>query len=197
MDKRTFLQATLAAVALPGAARAGATAATGRGPTLLTISGAIARPNRGALDPALDQLMSKHGLAFRQARTFDHAELTALPAVEIRPTLEYDARVHALRGPSLHRLLDLAGAATGGDVPIVLRAFDGYTVEFTPADIRTLNPIVATHIDGMALPLGGLGPLWAVYDADRMPELAARPLPERFARCPWGLYSVQVGGGEG
>jgi len=34
------------------------------GPALFTRSGAIARPNRGALDPALDQLMSKHGLAF-------------------------------------------------------------------------------------------------------------------------------------
>ncbi len=103
------------------------------GPALLTLSGAIARPNRGALDPALDQLMSKHGLAF-----------------------------------------------------------DGYTVELGATDLRRLSPIVATHLDGTPLPLGGLGPLWAVHDADRIPELAALPLTERFAQCPWGLYSIHV-----
>ena len=41
--------------------------------------------------------------------------------------------------------------------------------------------------------LGSLGPLWAVLDADRLPELAAKPLAERFAVCPWGLYHIGVG----
>jgi hypothetical protein len=42
------------------------------------------------------------------------------------------------------------------------------------------------------MPLGGLGPLWAVYDADRVPEMAAKPVNERFAVCPWGLYHIDV-----
>jgi hypothetical protein len=42
------------------------------------------------------------------------------------------------------------------------------------------------------MPLGGLGPLWAVYDADRVPEMAGKPLPERFNACPWALYHVEV-----
>jgi hypothetical protein len=118
--------------------------------------------------------MGKHGLAFDQARSFTFADLAALPAIEIRPTLEYDARVHALRGPLLATVLAHAAA-----------------------DLRRLSPIVATHLDGAPLPLGGLGPLWAVHDADRIPELAARPLAERFAQCPWGLYSVHVGAAGG
>ena len=40
--------------------------------------------------------------------------------------------------------------------------------------------------------LGGLGPLWAVFDPGRVPELAARPLAERFASRPWALYHVEV-----
>lgn len=194
MNKRHFLHTALLAAAAPAVpmARAAALPAAD-GPALLTLSGAIGHPNRGALDPALDQLMSKHGLAFEQARSLSFAELAALPAIEIRPTLEYDARVHALRGPLLANVLAHAGATLGETTTLVLRAFDGYTVELAAADLRRLSPIVATHIDGAPLPLGGLGPLWAVHDADRIPELAARPLAERFAQCPWGLYSVHVG----
>jgi hypothetical protein len=51
---------------------------------------------------------------------------------------------------------------------------------------------VATQRDGRPLALGGLGPLWAVYDADRFPDRVAKPLSERFANCPWGLYHIDV-----
>ena len=40
--------------------------------------------------------------------------------------------------------------------------------------------------------VGGLGPIWAVYDADRFPDKAAKPLNDRFAGCPWGLYHIEV-----
>ena len=42
------------------------------------------------------------------------------------------------------------------------------------------------------MPLGGLGPLWAVYDADRVPEMAALPVAQRFGACPWALYHLEV-----
>ena len=197
MNKRHFLHTALLAAAAPAIPLARAATLPADGPTLLTLSGALTRPNRGALDPALDQLMGKHGLAFDQARSFTFADLAALPAIEIRPTLEYDARVHALRGPLLATVLEHAGAATGKATTLALRAFDGYTVELGAADLRRLSPIIATHLDGAPLPLGGLGPLWAVHDADRIPQLAARPLAERFAQCPWGLYSVHVGAAGG
>jgi hypothetical protein len=60
------------------------------------------------------------------------------------------------------------------------------------ADIRKYSFIVATHLDGKPLPLGGLGPLWAVYHADRFPDMAAKPVTDRFAQCPWGLYHIEV-----
>ena len=52
--------------------------------------------------------------------------------------------------------------------------------------------IVATSVDGVPLGIGGLGPLWAVYDADRLPDFKDRPLQQRFALCPWGLYLIEV-----
>lgn len=192
MDKRAFLQTMACAAALPDVAQAASTRCEAVGGTLLTLSGAVANANRGEIDLALDQLLTKHGVRFKKARTFDYAELAGLPPVEIRPTLEYDARPHTLRGPALTRLLELAGAASDDNARLVLRAFDGYTVELTLAEIRHRRVIVATHIDDTPLPLGGLGPLWAVHDADRIPELSAQPLSARFAQCPWGLYSVHV-----
>jgi len=51
---------------------------------------------------------------------------------------------------------------------------------------------VATHLDGKLLNIGGFGPLFAIYDADRIPELANKPLNQRFTACPWGLYCIEV-----
>ena len=195
MNKREFLTATAAAGALPLApARAAANAPGGAvgGPALLTVSGALERPNRGPFDPALDQMMARHGIAFSHAFVFDAPALQRLPAVTIRPTLEYDARTHALAGPLFATVLEAAGAATDGELQLGLRAIDGYRVELSLADARRYRMIVATHIDGRPLALGGLGPQWAVYEADTLAPFRDRPLAERFALCPWGLYHIEV-----
>ena len=42
------------------------------------------------------------------------------------------------------------------------------------------------------LALSGLGPLWAVYDADKVPQMAAQPLAARSIACPWALYHIAV-----
>ena len=194
MNKRQFLGAAAAAGAFPlaGQAAGASLPALPGGPTLLTVTGAIAHANRGPFDPALDQMMHKHGVSFRKAYVFDDAALRALPALTIRPTLEYDGKAHALRGPLLVDLLARAGAMLGDKTVLVLRAVDGYNVELPLAQARARRVIVATHVDGKPMPLGGLGPLWAVYDADRVPEMAALPLAQRFAACPWALYHIEV-----
>ena len=114
------------------------------------------------------------------------------PAVTIQPTLEYDAKVHKLSGPLLSSVVEAAGVAPDASVILNLRAVDGYTVPVSLADARAYRMIVATTLDGAAMSLGGLGPLWAVYDADRLPAFKDKPLKERFALCPWGLYYIDV-----
>lgn len=193
MNKREFLAAAaLGSAALPSLAHAGKAVRPASGPALLTVTGAIGKGNRGALDPALDQMMKKQGLKFDKAHAFDFAALAALPAIEIKPTLEYDARIHALRGPLLTDVVKTTGAAIADAGKLVLRAIDGYAVSMPIAEARSRRFIVATHLDGKPMPLGGLGPLWAVYDAGRFPDMAAKPVNERFGLCPWGLYHIDV-----
>jgi hypothetical protein len=192
MNKRQFLGAAAAAGAFPLAGQAASLPALPAGPALLTVTGAISRTNRGPFDPVLDQMMHKHGVGFRKAYAFDDAALRALPALTIRPTLEYDSKAHALRGPLLLDLLAQAGATLTDKTVLVLRAVDGYKVELPLAQARARRFIAATHVDGKPMPLGGLGPLWAVYDADRVPEMAAQALAQRFAACPWALYHIEV-----
>ena len=193
MDKRQFLIAgggALGAALPPPAPAAAATARTG--PGRLTVTGAITRSNRGPLDPALDQLMLKHGATFDQAWEVDAAMLARLPSLAFQPTLEYDARPHRLRGPLLSSVLGAAGVAADAPVTLALRALDGYTVTLSLADARRYRMIVATSLDGVPMSLGGLGPQWAVLDADRLADFKDKPLKERFAQCPWGLYHIAV-----
>ena len=191
MKKRYFLKSAALAGLLP-AARASAAAGPAASPGLLTVSGLVGRSNRGPVDPALDQLMVKHGVRFDKAFVFDAEALRRLPAVTIRPTLEYDGRPHTLSGPLLISVLEAAGVPGAGDVRLALRAVDGYAAPVSLADARAWRMIVATHIDGAPLALGGLGPQWAVYEADTLAAFKDKPLKERFALCPWGLYGVEV-----
>jgi hypothetical protein len=122
---------------------------------------------------------------------FDFGELVAMPAVTIKPTLEYDNKVHTLSGPLLADVLKAAGV-TGDAGKLAMQAVDGYAPTISLADARKYRFIVATHMDGQTMALGGLGPLWGVYDADRFPDMVAKPVSDRFALCPWALYHIDV-----
>ncbi|MEJ8821753.1 molybdopterin-dependent oxidoreductase [Variovorax humicola] len=193
MNKRHFLGTAALAGLLPVASGTSAAEPTLKGPGLLTVSGAIGKSNRGPVDPALDQLMVKHKVTFDKAFVIDAEALHRLPAVKIKPTLEYDAKAHTLSGPLLTSVLELVGVAP--DAMLGMRAVDGYVVPLKMADARTYRMIVATEMDGAPLVLGGLGPQWAIYEADTLAAFKDKPLKERFALCPWGLYSIEVSRG--
>ena len=115
MKKRHFLNASLVSAAAGVLAVPAWGAAQGKrqatpGPALLTVSGQIGAGNRGALDPALDQMMVRQKISFGKAHTFDFSAVTALPAVSIKPTLEYDGKPHSLKGPLLLDVLKASGA---------------------------------------------------------------------------------------
>jgi hypothetical protein len=191
MKKRDFLTASAFASVMP-MAQATPLKTSQDGPVLLTVSGDIGKSNRGPLDPALDQMMVKQGIVFEKAMVFDASTLYRMPSVQIQPTLEYDAKVHTLSGPLISTVLSAAGVALTKPLSIVLRAVDGYNVAVSLADLQTYRMVLATHMDGRPLALGGLGPLWAVLDADRVAPFKDKPLKERFALCPWGLYHIGV-----
>ena len=195
MQKRQFLSAAaLAGVALSGS-QAQAAGKPARGPGLLTLGGAVGAGNRGPLDPVMDQLMVKHKVSFEKAHVFDFAAITMLPVVTIKPTLEYDGKPHTLKGPLVTDVVKASGARAGEGTRLMMRAIDGYVAPLTLADARKYGFIMATHLDGAPMSLGGVGPLWAVYEPDRFPDMAAKPLPDRFAGCPWGCYYIEVAAG--
>ena len=196
MHKRVFLTtAATATASLLAQTKASAASGQASGPTLLTVTGAVAKSNRSPFDPALDHLMSQHGVKFSKAFVFDAASLQRLPVQTIQPTLEYDGKVHTLSGPLLTAVLEAAGADTGKNVQLGLRALDGYNVQISFTEANANRMLVATHLDGQPMALGGLGPQWAVWDADRLPSLKNKPLKERFGPCPWGLYLIDVNQG--
>lgn len=162
------------------------------GPALLTVSGSIGAGNRGPVDPALDVLMTRQKVAFSAAHEFDFAALAALARVDIRPTLEYDGKPHMLSGPPFVDVMEAAGARLDGSTSFLVRAIDGYAVVLPYAEVVERRFILATHIDGRPMGLGGLGPVWAVYEADKFPDMAAKPVNQRFGLCPWATYHIEV-----
>jgi hypothetical protein len=192
MNKRHFLAAGGTDAAGLWIAPATAAPSAEDQPALLTVTGSVSRSNRGPLDKGLDQMMEKHGVAFTKAFAFTSADLQRLPAQTISPTLVYDGKVHRVSGPLLTSVLQAAGARTGAGIQLTLRAVDGYNTTLSLAEVTATRMLVATHLDGQPLALGGLGPQWAVWDADRLPKIKDKPLSERFDACPWGLYVIEV-----
>jgi hypothetical protein len=191
MDKRHFLATATAAGMLPLTPLASAQVSKS-GPTLLTVGGLVTKTNRGPVDPALDQMMAKHGVKFAKALALDSDRLRRMPRVEIQPTIEYDNNKHKLSGPLLTTVLGEAGVDIKSPARIGLRAVDGYNVSIGLAEVQSYRMIVATHLYDQPLALGGLGPQWAVYEADVLPAFKDKAVKERFALCPWGLYYIDV-----
>lgn len=189
MQKRHFLSLSAASGLLLPALSARAEAQADE-PVLLTVSGAVGKPNRGPVDHVVDQMMGKHGIEFTQATTFTASALARLPAVSIQPTLEYDNKPHQLSGPLLTTVLQAAGVGLNPARTIELRAVDGYNVALTVAEIQDRNMIVATRLDGRPMALGGFGPQWGVYDPAKVTSLKGKTLSEGFAKAPWGLYHI-------
>jgi len=85
MNKRHFLGTATLAGLWPAVDALAADPAR-KGPGLLTLSGAIGKSNRGPVDPALDQLLVKHGVKFDKAYVLDSEALLRLPSVRIKAT---------------------------------------------------------------------------------------------------------------
>ncbi len=196
MKKRRFLTNSMAmlfgAGTLPSTGSLAATSGQREELVILTVTGAIDNTNRGKSDDVLDQLMHAHGVHFDRAFELTLSALLKLPAVSISPTMEYDGKIHQLTGPRLLDVLDLVGIKKANPTKIIFHGIDGYSPEFSFDLVKKYDFVVATHIDGKLLSMGGFGPLFALYDADRIPEIMQKPLAQRFSGCAWGLYCVVV-----
>jgi hypothetical protein len=153
---RKFLLAFILAftgLALAAPAQAGG----GADPVILTVTGNVAKPNRGPLDPFEDQVFDHLQVKFDKGFTFTLADLKALPQKTVKAKYAEWPREVTATGPSLVDVLKAAGAE---GKKILVQATDGYAPEFKGADVAQDKMILAVEADGKPLHMGGRGPLW-------------------------------------
>lgn len=217
-SRRSLLQgsaasAALGAMALPAAA---ATARTnsrpaphsasrsasstcvldGLQPVMLTISGAGVQANRGKPHAVADRMLNMHGYQFDTAWSCGLDALNSLEQHQLSTQLEYDEAEHRLQGPLLEHVLQAAGidiaSAIAQGLQITLQGIDGYRTLMPLTQAVRWRMLLATQLDGLPLSVGGVGPLWAVFAPQHIPELSQLPIKQRFPAAVWGLYYIQV-----
>lgn len=152
---------------------------------LVTVTGAIERPNRAGRDDFADALFVAHDITFDKARAFTRLDLAALRQHDA--TVAYDAwpRAVTVRGPLLADVLQAAGAAAAGDVTV--QALDGYAYT-VPRDLveHGQDMILAIEADGQPLAIGGRGPAWLVFPPGLL------PVQDKDEGLVWALFHIKV-----
>jgi hypothetical protein len=132
-------------------------------PVVLTVTGNVAAPNRGAMDPFEDPVFGHLEVKFEKGFTFTLAELRALPQRSVTVRYEGWPREVTASGPGIAAVLK---AAQAEGKKVLVQAVDGYAPEFTAEDIAKDKMILALEADGKPLALGSRGPLWLLGPAD-------------------------------
>lgn len=153
-----FNKLALAAALILGLASTAAQAEDG--PVVLTITGQVSTPNRGAIDPDTDKFLSFFEVESDKAFTFSLTELQAMSAVTLKADFPMGGAVHSFTGPLLADVLAAAGA-TGKDVTV--QALDGYAVATPMADMIAQGAVVAYMRDGKMFGIGDYGPTQIVF----------------------------------
>ncbi len=155
MLRKSILTLVLALAGIFGVqeARAG----DGSEPVVLTVTGNVANPNRGARDSFEDKVFEFMEVEFDKAFVFTLPELRALPQRSIKVQYPDWPREIEATGPSL---LDVVKAAGAEGATVSVQAIDGYVFEFKSEDVARDKMILALSTDGKALSFGGRGPIW-------------------------------------
>lgn len=154
-------------------------------PRILTITGEVSHPNRGALDPFHDAFMSHKDKTFTKAFAFTRSSLAGLPQIKISTNVETWPGKIELEGPRLVDALAAAGVAT--NATIVATALDGYNVELTPETRSAHDWILAINANGAPLSIGGRGPVWLIHGTD-----GKAVSQDVEATWVWALYLMEV-----
>jgi hypothetical protein len=184
----TFLRSYLLACALAvTAALAGGqmVQADGAGGAILTVTGNLSQPNRGAYDENTDKFLGYHEVTFDKARAFSAADLAGLETVTVKADFPKGGDVHAFSGPTLAAVLAASGAT--GDT-VTIQALDGYAVEAPLADMIAQGAVVATSRDGHPMGIGDFGPTQIVFPRADRDDL--KDMPDDW--WVWSIFHIRV-----
>lgn len=143
-----------------------------KGPTVLTVDGAIGKANAEA--------------AGRKLARIDRQMLAALPQRAFRTATPWYPEPREFKGPMQRDVLGLVGAGKGRELKVV--AINDYAASIPFADAE-LDVIVATHIDGQPIPVREKGPLFIIYNFDANPKLRTE---QYFGRSVWQVKAIEV-----
>lgn len=139
-----------------------------KGPVILTISGAVAQPNRD-------------GLA-----VFDLSMLEGLKGRRVTMETPWTQGEVEFSGPFLREVLEAAGADGSR---LIIRALNGYSAELPISDARDIDTILATRLDGKIMTVRTKGPSMLVYPFDQDRALYNE---KYFARSVWQIGEIEV-----
>ncbi len=151
-----------------------------RGAVILTITGNVALPTRGASNEDIDKFFSYNDLTFDKATQFDAAALATLPQVTIDADFPKDGHVGEYTGPLVSDVLRSA-RATG--TTVTFRALDGYAIEVPMQDLIDNGAVLALKLDGIPFGIGDFGPTQLVF-----PRLDRADLTDM--NDDWWVYSI-------
>lgn len=139
-----------------------------RGPIILTVSGNLTNPSRGAVNDN-DKFFIYNDVDFTQAAQFDFAALQGIGMVTIKADFPMGGDVHEYQGPLLSDVLAAAGA-TGSTITV--KALDGYQVDLDIAESVANGAVIALKQDGAPFALGDYGPTHLVFPRAEREDLA-------------------------
>lgn len=174
----------LPALAAAACLAVGIPAAAG-GPVLVTVTGTIAKTNRGPADPEYDKLFEFNNVSFEQAMAFDAEALAAMNQVEITTDFPKGGPSVTFSGPTLADVLAAAGASGN---TVTIRAMDGYAVEVPLAEMVGSGAVLALARDGRAFGIGDFGPAQVVFPRADREDLA--DMPDDW--WVWQIYHIAV-----
>ena len=155
------------------------------GPVILTISGNVANPNRGAVDPAVDQFFVYSEAEFNEATQFDYASLQKLEWLKVNADFPKDGDIQEFEGPLLADVLKVAGAK--GEM-VTMTALDGYAIEVKMPDLIDQGAVLALKRNGRPLAVGDCGPTQIVFPRAERADLKDMPDDNWI----WSIYHIKV-----
>lgn len=185
LTKRHFIAAVMAVGAVMIAPVSSQAEGEMKGPVLLTVTGAVMTPNRGAYDPDTDKFFGFNEVEFAKAAQFDFEALENLKTVKVRADFPKGGKVYEFEGPLLADVLSAAGAE--GET-ITIQALDGYAVEIPAKEAIANGAVVALKRDGKHFGLGDFGPTQVVFPRADRSDLADMP----DDNWVWSIFHIKV-----
>lgn len=151
-----------------------------RGAVILTITGHVGLPTRGASNEEYDKFFAYNDLTFSEATQFDAAALLALPQELITVDFPKGGQVGEYSGPLMSEVLRAAGAV--GE-KVTFRALDGYAIDVSMDELVAKGAILALKREGIPFGIGDFGPTHLVF-----PRLDRDDLADM--NDDWWVYSI-------